>query len=378
MLMLRWKSMNGNNQKQVFFVISGLGLGNSTRCLALMEQLTTRGIICDVATFGKGLQYFNGRPLVRNLISLKSISCLSFRWMHLILSALHFIWVTCCNDWIVYQAAKKYHIDLIVYDSVYGILPRFLLSHCKVISLNNADRIVDEVRQSLNLPPSTWLQFLLVECFDFFFQRVIPQWVLSPWPLRYSTDRERQNRHFVDIEPIVRPPLIGPRLRQNPPQVYVSASGSGLNCDLDSLLGQVALVMKAEVIAKPSLEMALKDNTYCLNKADILLCNGGFSSLSEGLYRQIPMVMVPLSRHSEQWINAKLMERLGSAVVIEEAKIKKIDSGWLLTQLRKIQHTSRLSPTSCRGANQAADFITGLLAKQIAPNVDRNNERYQK
>ena len=50
------------------FLINGLGMGNSTRCHAIIKQLDERGLRVDVLTSGNGLDYFSNRPEVASLI----------------------------------------------------------------------------------------------------------------------------------------------------------------------------------------------------------------------------------------------------------------------------------------------------------------------
>lgn len=65
--------MSAINKNSVLFVVSGVGLGNSTRCLSVIEVLSSKGIQCDVATFGIGMEFFKDRKLIRELIALEPI-----------------------------------------------------------------------------------------------------------------------------------------------------------------------------------------------------------------------------------------------------------------------------------------------------------------
>ncbi len=360
---------NKHLNPSVLFVVSGLGLGNSTRCLAVIEQLTDRGIPCDVATFGKGIEFFAENEKVRNLVLLKSIHCFSFNWFHLLISLFEFILVTIFNDGKIFLFARKHNIKLIVYDSVYGVLPRIFLKKCSVISLNNSDRIVEEVCRWTHLPFSTWLQFILVECFDYCFQKLVPQWVLSPWPFRYEKGSKKNRSHFVDIEPIVRSSVMGSLPFSKPPLLFGNNSGSRINRDLKPLLKQMALVLGAKVISDSSDEdMSMnmnKENIPLLNKAHMFLSNAGFSSISEGLKRQVPMVVVPLHGHSEQWVNAKLIERMGLGVLVEEKKMHKVESHWLLEKIKQAEQKSHFYSISCNGAVQATQWICKIIKQEL-------------
>ena len=44
-----------SGMKRVLFLVNGLGLGNATRCHAIMQKLGEAGVGCEVATSGSGL-----------------------------------------------------------------------------------------------------------------------------------------------------------------------------------------------------------------------------------------------------------------------------------------------------------------------------------
>ena len=62
----------------------------------------------------------------------------------------------------------------------------------------------------------------------------------------------------------------------------------------------------------------LLDTYKMLSNADLTVVNGGFSAVSEMFCLRKPMVVVPVPRHAEQWINARTMAHLGVGVVAGE------------------------------------------------------------
>ena len=54
------------------FIINGLGLGNSTRCHAVIEQLAGEGWEIHVLTSGNGLSYFEGREEIASVTPMAS------------------------------------------------------------------------------------------------------------------------------------------------------------------------------------------------------------------------------------------------------------------------------------------------------------------
>ena len=54
-------------RQKVLFVVNGLGLGNSTRCYAIIEHLHRAGVEIHVLTSGNGLFFFEDKPAVTSL-----------------------------------------------------------------------------------------------------------------------------------------------------------------------------------------------------------------------------------------------------------------------------------------------------------------------
>ena len=58
----------------ILFLINGLGMGNSTRCHAIMQALAPRGHRLHVLTSGNGLTYFGDKPEVASLTAMEAFS----------------------------------------------------------------------------------------------------------------------------------------------------------------------------------------------------------------------------------------------------------------------------------------------------------------
>src|SRR6266576_1122045 len=58
--------------RSCLFVINGLGLGNSTRCYAVMEHLAEAGSQIHVLTSGNGLAYFQDKECIESLTPMES------------------------------------------------------------------------------------------------------------------------------------------------------------------------------------------------------------------------------------------------------------------------------------------------------------------
>ena len=54
------------------FIVNGLGMGNSTRCFAIMQHLHDRGANIHVLTSGNGLEFFQDKKQVSSLSPMAS------------------------------------------------------------------------------------------------------------------------------------------------------------------------------------------------------------------------------------------------------------------------------------------------------------------
>lgn len=379
--------MPSAKNKSVLFVVSGLGLGNSTRCLALIEKLTEKGISCDLASSGHALDFFEQCPYIRQTIALKAITYSRLTLWHLILTALRFILISLSNEITLFKLIKRKKPDIVIYDSMYGYLPCLLKNRPILMSINNSDRIVKQVVEKRQLPTSRRLQFWLVEFLDYQYQKLIPDWVLSPWPTqktetdsvefntipRSKRNSRRSLNKFIAIDPIVRKGIIPRRHHPGPPKVLIVSSGSGLGKDLTPIAQEISNQIGGVLISsfsppKKKLMENIQNNIPLLNSADILVINGGFSSLSEGLKRQVPMILVPLTGHSEQWVNAQFIadQRLGINWDESHCWLAKPE---LELRINEIKEQCRLNHFSCEGANQASQIIETLLKTDLNRNI---------
>jgi hypothetical protein len=58
---------------RILFLVNGLGLGNSTRCHAVIQRLLDYGAEIQVVTSGNGLWYFKSVPTIAKLHEVESL-----------------------------------------------------------------------------------------------------------------------------------------------------------------------------------------------------------------------------------------------------------------------------------------------------------------
>ena len=358
--------MNSLACPSILFLINGLGLGNSARCEAIILELETKGCQVNLACAGRAFEYFSSRRLKSQILRLRQSSYLGkqeyFSVFWLVFSFFNFLWNGVVNFFLIRQCLRKGNPDLIVIDSVYNAAA-FLAMGCPVISINSSSRII-ELAKSSQLPAETRSQYF-VEYFDSCFQKIFPDLVLCPWFHGAETHRPREKL----IEPIVRSQFV--RREFTSPvrkieRMAVIYSGSGLAPDLHQKLQEVCSELRVfgSQVSKelhPGVSTASNfDISDEMKKVDVVVIMGGLSSISESMALRVPMVIVPLPGHAEQWANAKRAENLGVAVVTK-AELLPESLLRLQEKIELIQTNLRDLPFQFRGASQGAAEIINFF-----------------
>ena len=352
------------------FVINGLGMGNSTRCYAVMEHLAEAGFKIHVLTSGNGLTFFKDKACVASLTPMPSFF---YSGKDGGVSG----WSTIKSLGTLAKIAKakkaelgklldQLHPDVAVIDSEYTISP-LRRRNIPVIGLNTSEMIVTEYLKRRRLAPKgIRSHFWFVEFSDYLFHRHYCDLVLSPFPLRTPT----RHRKFKRIGLIARRAVIekarlaaaskipSPRELQN---VVFMLSGSvhASNINFD----QREIPFKIHVVGRPGESRGnviyhgrQMDNTELLAKADALVINGGYSAVSEAFVLGKPVFVVPVPGHAEQFVNTQLVTDLGLGFAATEENV--LDQ--LLTMYEQDRWTGlkpRPATFEIDGAREAAELI---------------------
>jgi len=351
--------------KRILFLVNGLGLGNSTRCHAVISWLEADQYIVDVGTSGNGLAYFSSvmktgqvfplRPLTygqkKGRISfLKTIALLPLLLLNLLR-----------NQISVHRALRLNTYDLVVIDSEYSVfLPRWLM-RCPLVAINNSDIIVRQFRGE-GVPGNLWFQFL-VERMDFLFHRAVPDYVLSP-----SLSGEPDNAKFKHLPPFVRREL-SPKPADHPPRkVLVMMSGSNFRPQFDFLreftqfknLEFDVLGVEGEPYGNLKFHGKIYQNVEFLNAADLVVINAGFSAVSEAVCLRKPCLVIPLPNHAEQFVNAQTVEAKGLGIAANEEEVPE-KFRQLLKDYPQIRRAQESWGAGIAGACSAASFLKKLI-----------------
>ena len=363
------------------FLINGLGLGNSTRCHAVIECLVDAGCQVHVVTSQSGLAYFKGRDCVRSLTPMESFYYSTSGGK---ISG----WSTWSSLGAMLRIARlkrlqldhvlsRINPDVVVTDSEYALAPARRRG-IPIIGLNTSEMVVSEFLRSRGSPRGLRSHFWLIEFSDYLFHRHYCDLVLSPFPLRRAT----RHRKFRRIGLIVRRELrrraeaLPSRPRLTPRQlrkVVFMLSGS-VHASQVSFDG-FQLPFRVEVVGRTGESRGAltyhgrtMDNIDLLLGADALVINGGYSAVSEAFLLRKPVFVVPVPGHAEQFVNSCLVRDLGLGFVATESDV--------LAQLLRAHATDtwpELNPMPATfeldGAREAAEGILGFLIPQGSASV---------
>ncbi len=355
--------------RSCLFVVNGLGMGNSTRCYAVMEHLAEAGFQIHVLTSGNGLAYFQDKNW---LASLTPMDCFYYSGSNGAISG----WSTLksIRSLAIIAKTKKKQLqallerirpDIAVIDSEYSIAP-FRQHRIPVIGLNTSEIVVSEYFKHRRVAAGIRSHFWFVEFSDYLFHRHFCDLVLSPFPLRTPT----RHRKFKRIGLIARRAVIekarqghgqgfpSPReLRNVVFMLSGSVHASHINFD------QHQFPFKIHVVGRPGESRGnviyhgrQMDNTQLLAAADALVINAGYSAVSEAFVLGKPVFVVPVPGHAEQFVNAHLVSELGLGFVATEADV--LDQLWTMhAQDRWTGLKPRPPVFEIDGAREAAALI---------------------
>jgi UDP-N-acetylglucosamine:LPS N-acetylglucosamine transferase len=105
----------------------------------------------------------------------------------------------------------------------------------------------------------------------------------------------------------------------------------------------------------------LLDNRALVERADLVVVNGGFSAISESFSLRKPVVVIPVPNHAEQWVNARTIEGLGVGMSAQEGELEAV----LDTAARRVprfrEAYERIGEIP-DGAARAADLIMSAVS----------------
>jgi len=359
---------------KILFFTSGLGLGNSTRCHAVIERLHTAGARVEVVTSGNGLWYFSDKPEVSDIHEVKSLAYGSkdgaISIARTFSSVGEMLSIFRSNARLLGSLLDRISPDVVVTDSDYNFVP-IKRRNIPMAALNNADVVWHSYFNFENRPSSIRPQFYGVEMLDYWFHKIVPDLVVSP---SLDPDIKQDGGNIVRVGPIVREGYEA-TVRNGPAQravVMLSGSVFGTPVNFDRTQYPVAI----DVIGREAPEGwsggpdvtfhgKITDTYPLLKQADVVVVNGGFSAVSEMFWMKKPLVVVPVPNHAEQWVNAKTIEHLRVGMIATQSNYQDVMLE-AIARLDGFRAAYEALPQAQDGAKQAAVAIA-RLAKQRRP-----------
>lgn len=354
---------------RVLFLISGLGLGNSTRCHAMIQHLSAAGAMVEVATSDNGLWFFQDPTCdIAGLTPLPGLRYGRRNGRISIAATLGAVAemrdVLRRTEEVVADLIERFRPQVVITDSVYAHRA-VRRARLPLVAVNNADMVVRTIAAAR--PPLAVLpQFLAVELPDFLYHRTVPDLVISP---RLDPADRAGSGPFRPVAPIVRRDYVGSEANSGPPRrVAIMLSGSAFGSPV-RLTRPLPDGLAVEVIGRPAPDGPvqpgvtyhgrIRESAALLRQADLMVVNGGFSAVSEAITLRRPVVVVPVPGHAEQWVNAETVTRMGVGMAAAEDRLEEAMHA-ALTRLDQFRSAYGRLPAAEDGAARAAHLILAL------------------
>ncbi len=361
-------------KKKILFIVNGFGLGNSTRCDAVIQNLVRLDYSVDVASSLNGLSYFSEKEKCSNTYSIKPFSYKSSKgkinFFKTFFSVPAQLFSLFQNAMQIRRVIKKEVYLTIVIDSEYSVALLRPFLKIPIVSINNANVVIEEYRKLDSVPRKLYLQ-LVIEFLDELFQRTVANLRIAP-----AIDKYVSSENIVFVPPIVREhdkKYIPSDIKTK--NIVIMFSGAQIKHDTNFIKGLVKFsdykfyyisddtsfsTNYLEVIQRTALNLATISN------ADILIINGGFSSISEAVIFKKPAIILPIEGHAEQFINAIVFERNGFGLIAHRENIlEKLEE--LVMKFEDFSKAHSLNQRPSNGAMLAAQeivsFVDGFIYK---------------
>ena len=316
------------------FIINGLGLGNSTRCHAVIERLAATGCRVHVLTSGNGLSYFEGVKHVESLHRMESFFY-SKSGGHIsgwapLKSIGSLAKLVKAKRKALAQLLDKLNPDVAVIDSEYAISP-LRRRRIPIIAINNSEVVVTEFLKRRRQARGVRSHFWMIEFLDYLFHRHYCDLVLSPFPTRTPTRHPKFRRIGLIVRPAVKGlaattptnEALSPRqLRKVVFMLSGSVHASQIHFNDHQFPFAIEVVGRSgQSQGNVTFHGRQMNNTALLASADALVINGGYSALSECFAFRKPTFVLPVPGHAEQFVNASLASDFGLGFAVTEQDV---------------------------------------------------------
>lgn len=315
------------------FMVNGLGMGNSTRCHAIIKKLSA-AMDVHVLTCGNGVNFFQDKKEIKSLNPMEALFYAKkeggISVARTFMSIGELIRLARKKSEQLNDLLAKLKPSIAITDSEYSIFP-LRRRGIPLVGLNNSDVIVMEYMKRSGLPRSIKGQFWFVELNDYLFHRTFMDMVVSPAALAVPPRHPKFKRVGLVVRDEILEASRGVETRPFPApreikRVALMLSGSVFASKIGA--GLETLPYKIDVIGREgkshdnvTYHGKLTNNVELLKSADMLVINGGFSAVSEAISLNKPTFIIPVPGHAEQYINGLLIQDLGVGYIVEETEV---------------------------------------------------------
>lgn len=299
---------NTKQKKSFAIACSGLGLGNASRILAIIEELEEKypdTYNFTIYTWGNAFVFFEKYFSSRQTVQLKSLYDLRG-------PLLPFAFIL--NHFILFKYFIKNKHKFVLIDSDYHFVI-YLILRLKIYSISQASDVIKRAIK-LNYSPKSikeFLAFFFREKVDALIQSVFSTHVFIPTFIGpYLVENK-----LIQVPLIVRKEFNKhPMTNHHVNNITTILSGSGIESEKFESLNIQSLIIskkKALYISQPNV----------FDESKLLIIQGGLSTISECIARKKPMIVFPITNHFEQMINALTIKDMNLGTIGEWEKIDK-------------------------------------------------------
>lgn len=343
---------------KIIIACAGLGMGNASRTAALIEALSKQSLASNynlnitVCTWGAGYAFLN---------EFKKNNSLNFEIKELLpygggKSLFEFGNVFIRNSLKLKKEINSISPDLLILDSDYH-WPSYLGSSFPKIFIGQAIDVVNRYKLSTHLFKtfSTRLNMFFREKLDAFYQLAVADIVLVP----SFSPQSSQSRKIKNISLIVRGEFLKPQEQVIRPTKKIAILLSGSEIEKEAFL-KIGTEYNIEVFSpqKNSLQLSHSKQLDCY---EMILTQGGLTSISEVLSRGIFLGVFPIQNHPEQILNAIEIEKMKMGLMGSLDELN--DFTAFLQKLTLAKDNRSHSNITCNGATEAAFIIFQTLEK---------------
>jgi len=313
-------------KKKVLFIVNGFGLGNSTRCHALIQNLQNEyegQFEIEIVASGNSYKYFekNYPRLLKykfNEVTYgKSQSGINFLSV-MIAMPQNFIKFF-KNSIQICFLFKKYNYDFVIIDSDYTALIWRIFYKLPICAINNS-LWIKLVSKKLFLNKNLYFHFF-IEHLDFLFHKYIP--TVTIYPSIALRNFYAIKKPFVFVQPLIRSDLQSEHVQESYTDILVlpSSSNIGLNLEIIKKLKNVSncnfhIVGFSETNSDNLFFYEPQYNlTQLFSKCGIVISNAGWSTICEIITYDKIGILIPIESHSEQIANCLLVKDQSNIII---------------------------------------------------------------